>query len=191
MSSTFEEYKARRKERLEKGVDVEKLRLGQAACEIVTLPSDSEVRFALVPLTEGEYRRSLEVAEKLDVGDGMSGALVREQVQKEMILFFAAREIRDLNKHFFNNEGDISELEHIDVAHAYDIYLEMTAAISPSMMGLSEEDFLPIKMQLPKISWSDLSGPQWYAAQRFLNLIQPLLLTAEYSGSPATLKSTE
>lgn len=179
-------YKERRRERMSQGVDLEKMRLGQRACEIVTMPSDPEVRFALVPLTEGEYRRSLEIADQIEATTGNSGALVKSQVQKEMVLFFSAREMRDLSVPFFTNEADISDLDQIDVEHAFDIYLEMTAQISPSLMGMSEEDFQPLKTQLPRISWSEMSGQEWYAAQRFLNLIQHRLLTVKSSGSSST-----
>lgn len=181
--STFQEYLDRRKARYEAGVEVEKLRLGQGACEIVDCISDPEVRFALVPLLEGEYRRSLEMAEKLELeGNNPATNMVRDQVQKEAVLFFAAREIRDLTKPFFNDFADVAEMDQMDVAHAYDVFLEMTAQISPSLMGMSEEDFQSLKTLLPRISWSELSGPQWYAAQRFLNLIRPLLLTVKSSG---------
>lgn len=188
MSKTFEEYRKRRQDRFIDGVDVEKMRLGQQACEVVVLQSDPEIRFALVPLTEGEYRRAIEAAEKLPVGDGMPGNVVRERVQTEMILYFSAREFNNLAVRFFDNEADVMELEHHDINYAWNLYLEMTATISPSLVGMSEDDFEGLKKALPRIEWSGLSGQQWFAAQRFLDSIRPLLLTASLSGSQPTEK---
>lgn len=180
---TFAEYKERRKQQLEQGVDLEKLRLGQNACEIVELLSDSETRLALVPLTEGEYRRSLEMAENLQLSDNVASAMVRDQVQKEAIVFFAAREIRNLSEPFFESHADVSEIGSHDLNHIYDVYLEMIHAVSPSLMGMKEEDFDALKKVLPRIEWSALSGPQWYAAQRFLNSIREHLLMVKLPGS--------
>lgn len=179
---TFAEYKERKKNRLEEGVDLEKMRLGQNSCEVVELPSDPEIRLALVPLTEGEYRRSMEIAEQLQLRDNVASAMVRDQVQKEAIIFFSAREIRDLNEHFFDSHADVSDLDASDLDFIYDIYLEMVATVSPPLMGLSEEDFDALKKVLPRIEWSELSGTQWYAAQRFLNSIRGLLHTVKLPG---------
>jgi hypothetical protein len=179
---TFAEYLERKRSRLAEGVDLEKYRLGQNACEIVDLLSDPETRFALVPLTEGEYRRSLELAEKLVLQDNAASAMLRDQVQKETIIYFAARELRDLTEHFFSDQADVTELDAHDINHIYDIYLEMVHQISPSLAGLSEEDFDALKKVLPRIEWSDLSGPEWYAAQRFLNSIRGRLLTVNSPG---------
>lgn len=183
MSSTFEEFKARREERLSQGVNLEKMRLGQASCEITELLSDPEIRVALVPLTEGEYRRTLDIAARLMYEvENPASAMVRDQVQKEQILYYATREISDLSKMFFGKPADVELLDAHDINHLYDVYLEMVYENSPSMMGMTEEDFDALKKALGRIEWSELSGPQWYAAQRFLNSIRPLLLTAKLPG---------
>jgi hypothetical protein len=39
---------------------LERMRLGQAVCDFVTLPSDSETRLCIVPLTEAQYLQALE-----------------------------------------------------------------------------------------------------------------------------------
>ena len=182
MARTFEEYKDRRLARLSTGANLEKMRLGQAACEFTTLLSDNEIRVALVPLTEGEYRRSLEIAADIPIGEGVAQNMVRDQVQKEQILFYACREMENLGEKFFDTAADVEELEAHDVNHLYDIYLEMVAENSPSLMGMTEEDFEALKKALGRIEWSELSGTEWYAAQRFLNSIRPRLLTASLSG---------
>jgi hypothetical protein len=169
---------------------LERLRLGQATCEIAPLLSDPETRIALVPLTEGEYSISLAEADKCLAGDNPAGLSLRDETQRQLVIFYAARQLGDLTIKFFDDPREVGELEAHDVNHLYDIYLEMVALNSPSMMGMTEEDFLALSVALPKIKWSELSGPQWYAAQRFLNSIRPHLLTASFSGSPSTVKST-
>jgi hypothetical protein len=184
MARSFAEFKDRKEKRLSEGANLEKMRLGQQSCEIVHLLSDPEIRMALVPLTEGEYRRSLEVAAELPIGGeyNQAHALVRDEVQKEHLLFFAAREVSDLSEKWFDTPADVEDLEAHDVNHLYDVYLEMVYENSPSMMGMTEEDFEALKKALGRIEWSELSGQQWYAAQRFLNSIQPILLTVRSSG---------
>lgn len=168
----FAEYKGRK---------LERLRLGQSTCEIHTL-SDEETRIALVPLTEGEYSNSLHEADKLMVSDGPSGFAYRDEIQRQWILFYACREVSDLENKFFEKMDQVGELDKMDVNALYDLYLEMVATTSPSLMGLSEEDFADLKDLLPRIEWSALSGPAWYAADRFLRLIQPQLLMDRSSG---------
>lgn len=191
MARTFDEYRKRREDRLEAGNNLEKMRLGQQACEIVQMISDPEIRLALVPLTEGEYRRALEMADKLPLGDNPASDLLRNRVQQEMILFFSAREMENLNVRFFDDEADVLELDEPDFNVIWDTYLEMVATASPTQIGLGEEDFEALKKVLPRIAWSELSGAQWYAAQRFLNSIRPLLLTVSLPGYSQTKTSTE
>jgi hypothetical protein len=165
---------------------LERLRLGQAACEITELPSDDEIRVAIVPLTEGEYSNSLYEAEKLGASDSPAGAMLRDEIQRKWVIFYSTRVVGDLEEKFFDDFTDVDELEAADINHLYDIYLELVAQSSPSLMGLGEDDFNALKVLLPRIAWSELSGPQWYAAQRFLNSIQPDLLRVSLSGSQST-----
>lgn len=178
----FAEYKERK---------LERLRLGQATCEFTELLSDPDTRIALVPLTEGEYSISLAEADKCLAGDNPAGLSLRDETQRQLVIFYAARQMGNLEIKFFDDVREVLELDAHDINHLYDVYLEMVAMNSPSMMGMSEDDFLALSSALPKIRWSELSGPQWYAAQRFLNSIRPHLLTASFSGSPSTMKSTE
>jgi len=174
---TFEKVKAHR---------LEKMRLGQAACEITELPSDPEIRIALVPLTDSEYLLALEFADRIEAGDNVAGYRVREEAQKQAVLLYSARELSDLTVKFFENIDEVGELMEHDVDHLYDVYLEMVANQSPSLFGLTDENFEQLKKVWQRIEWSELTGQQWYAAQRFLNSIQPLLHRANSFGSSST-----
>lgn len=169
----FSDYKERK---------IERFRQGQATCSVETLLSDPEIRIALVPLTEGEYLNALEAADSVLAGENPAGYAVRDEAQRKMVMFYACREEGNLEEKFFDDVSEVFELDAADINHLYDCYLEMVDMSSPSLMGLSEEDFLVLKEVLPKIVWNELSGKQWYAAQRFLNSIRPNLLTAKSSG---------
>lgn len=169
-----------------------KMRLGQAACELVNgIPSDPETQLALVPLTDSEYIRALEIADRVMVGDNPAGYAVRDEFQKQSVVYFAAREMENLESHFFDDISEAGELGAGDIDFLYDLYLEMIANQSPSLLGLTDDDFEALKKVWTQIEWSELSGQQWYAAQRFVNSIQPLLLRASFSGSPSTSNSTQ
>jgi hypothetical protein len=175
--SRIDDYRARK---------LERLRLGQYACEVTELVSDPETRVALVPLTEGDYTNSLHEAEKLGVSSSPTGAQLVDEIQRKWVIFYATRVVGHLETKFFDDFADVDELDAADVNHLYDIYLELVAQSSPSLAGLSEDDFTSLKALLPRIAWNELSGPQWYAAQRFLNSIQGNLLQASLSGSRPT-----
>lgn len=175
--SRIDEYRERK---------LERLRLGQASCEITEIPSDPEIRVAVVPLTEGEYSNSLYESEKLGTSATPAGSALADEIQRKWVIFYATRVVGNLTVLFFDDFADVDELDASDINHLYDIYLELVSTSSPSLMGLGEDDFNSLKALLPRIAWNELSGPQWYAAQRFLNSIQPDLLRASLSGSQST-----
>lgn len=171
-----------------------KMRAGQAAGEVVTLsgPEDEdETRFVVVPLTDGENLKAFSLADELQVTDSPAGISARDEVMKRAVIFFAARELQDWTEPFFHSVEEVAALYDHEINHAYDIYLEMVAVSSPAYALLSEEEVENLKKVWERISLSDLSGPQQYAATRFLNSIRPLLLQASFSGSASILNSTE
>jgi hypothetical protein len=167
-----------------------RMREGQAAGEIVTLVSDPEVRFVVVPLTDGEYLKALSISDEVQASETMSGFAVKDEVLKQAILLFAAREIHDWTKSFFESVEEVMELEAQDVNVAYDVFLELISVASPSMQMLTEEEMDNLKKVWSLIAWSELSGRQLYAARRFLNSIQEDLLLGNFSGLSSTPKST-
>ena len=166
------------------------MRVGKAAGEPVELLSDPEIRFVLTPLTDGEYIKALRIADQVEASDSPAGLLLRDQVQREAILLFSAREMFDWTQHFFETVEEVQELGQHEVNHLFDIYLEMTATNSPTMMQMTADEVDDLKKALGMIDWNALNGQQWYAAKRFLSSIQEALLMASYSGSSSILKST-
>jgi len=170
---------------------IERMRLGQSSATVESFVTDPEQRVALVPLTQGEYIVSLHVAGSLPLDDNIATRVARDEMQRAEVLAMACREVEDLTLHYFENGEAVRELDALDINHLWDCYREMVAEINPHAEGLSEEDFSDLKKALQNIEWSELSGPQWYAAQRFLNSIRPLLLTGNVPGFSSTSQSTK
>ena len=184
MGKTFERYKENR---------LTKLRLGQSAGEVVTLTGaddEDETRFVIVPLTDGENLKAFSLADEMMVTDTTSGIAAKDEMLKRAMVFFAAREMHDWTEPFFDNIEDVEEVYDHDINHVYDVYLEMIANSSPAWAMLTDEEIEELKKVWSRIELKELSGPQQYAAHRFLDSIRPLLLRASYFGSPSTKKST-
>ncbi len=167
-----------------------RMREGKNAGEIVELLSDDSIRLALVPLTDGEWLKSLSIADKLDAGDNAAGLVWREETQKKAIIFYAAREMSDWQEPFFQSLAEVDEVPQHDINHIYDIYLEMVAQNSPSLYMLGDEEVESLKKVWARIEWNELSGQQRYAAMRFLNSIRNTLLQDSLSGSHSTSNLT-
>lgn len=166
---------------------LERMRLGQAACDFVTLPSDEEIRVAVVPLTEADYRNVLEKVGKLGIPDDLSGVQLKERVQAQEILVRAIREEHDLSQRVYENVDDLmNDFDVGDVDHAISVYNEMVHTSSPSLDGIASEEFDALKKVLLRMDWNDLSGPAWFAAKRFLSRISPQLQQARLPGSFST-----
>jgi hypothetical protein len=181
MSKTFDLYRERR---------LERMRLGQATCEIVELKSDPEIRFALVPMTDGDYQQALTRAMKVAAEENEHGLVLRDRVQQNSIIMYAAREVDDLEIRMFESYDEVAELESHDVNYVWDIYREMVAQISPEMDGISEEDWDELKKVFANLQRNELSGRQWYALQRFLTSLTPQQLLGKSFGSSSTNQLT-
>lgn len=166
---------------------LERMRLGQAVCDYVVLPSDPEIRLCIVPLTEADYRRVLEKISKLDAADDLAGAAVKDRTQSEEILVRSIREEHDLTQRVYDDIDEMLEdLEVHDIDHVIDAYNEMIERASPSIEGLTEEDMARLKKALAEMDWNALSGSAWYAAKRFLSKITPQPLLDSWPGSTST-----
>jgi hypothetical protein len=169
-----------------------RMRLGQATAEIVSLLSDPEMQVAIVPLTEGEYQKALDVAAAVDAPENTMGILAREERQKAEMLSYACREVDDFTQRAWNSGERLAEgLDQADVNHLWDIYMEMVSTISPSILGLGTEEFEAVKKALQTMDWNELSGTQWWALERFLLSISPILPTDSRPGSSSTKPSIE
>lgn len=175
MSTTFDQLKERRLERMRKG---------QEAATIENLLSDPEIRIALVPLIEGDYDECMRIAAAIDVpDDSIQGAQVVDREERRQVIFRAARQVDDYTKPFFPSMEEMKkELAPHDVNHLYECYLELIRSFSPKMAALSQEDIDFLSDLFVNLPWNDLSGAQVYALSRFLSLLQPEQLTDSLPG---------
>jgi len=163
------------------------MRLGQAVCDYVTLPSDDEIRICIVPLTEADYRQVLQKVANLGVADDLAGVQMKDRVQAQEILVRAIREENDLTKRVYEDVNDLLEDFTIyDVDHVVDAYNEMVEQSSPSLDQIPPEELEALKKTLQAMDWNALSGSAWYAAKRFLSRITPSPLLDKYVGSSST-----
>lgn len=166
---------------------LERMRLGQAVCDYVTLPSDPEIRLAIVPLTEADYRNVLQKVAKLGVADDLAGVQMKDRVQASEICVRAIREEHDLQQRVYDDVSEMeADLEIQDIDHIIDCYNEMVAQSSPSLEQLPPEEFEALKKALAEMDWNDLSGSAWYAARRFLSRIMPSPLLDKSPGFSST-----
>lgn len=170
---------------------LERMRLGQAVCDYVDLPSDPEIRLCIVPLTEAQYRQALEKVASVKLPDDMSGAAIKDRTLAVETLVRAIREEDNLSQQVYSTADELSEdLDVYDVDHVIDCYNEMVEKASPSIDGLSPEDLERLKKVLPTMDWNALSGSAWYAAKRFLSRISQVPLLDNSPGSTSTNSST-
>ena|SRR5215469_5199003 len=166
---------------------LERMRLGQAVCDYVTLPSDPEIRMCIVPLTEADYRQVLQKVSSLNTPDDLAGVQMKDRVQAEEILVRAFREENDLTKRVYETTEQLNEDFTIyDIDHAIDVYHEMVEQSSPSLDQIPPEEFESLKKTLQTMDWNALSGSAWYAAKRFLSRITPSPLLDKSPGSSST-----
>ncbi len=170
---------------------LERMRLGQAVCDFVVLPSDSEIKLCIVPLTEAQYRQVLEKVAKTVAEDNLAGMQIRDRVQAEEILVRAIREEHDLNQRVYDSTEELLEdLDVGDVDHVIDCYNEMVHTSSPTLDGIPDEELEHVKKALQKMDWNALSGEAWYALKRFLSRIMPQPLLGNSLGFTSITSST-
>lgn len=161
-----------------------RMRAGQSTCDFVVLPSDPEIRLAIVPLTEADYRNVLEKVASVPSGDDLAGVQIKDRVQAEEILVRAIREENNLTERVYNDVDEMMEdLEIHDIDHAIDCYNEMVFQSSPSLDGIPPEELENLKKALQEMDWNGLSGSAWFAAKRFLSRIMPSPLLDKSPGS--------
>ena len=163
------------------------MRQGQGVCDFVTLRSDEEMRFAIVPLTEAEYMQALSAVASTVVPDNLVGAEIQDRRRAQEMIIRAIREESDLSVRVFHSVEELMEIFEVrDVDWVYDEYLRMTDKSSPSLEGISQEEFTNLKELLQKMDWNALSGRAWFAAKRFLSEITPQPLLDNSYGSSST-----
>lgn len=172
---------------------VAKMRMGQAAPSFVTLPSNSEIRFAIVPLIEREYQFCLESVAAMDIPDNAYGVELRDRQLQLHTLWMALRNPDNPMERVFESVEDMLDeelgLEPTDVNHLIEMYQREVDFSSPALEGLTEEQVQELKKALLTIDWNALSGkPYWHLRQFLLTL--PVGVPLDKSPSlTSTLKS--
>lgn len=170
---------------------LDRMRSGQAACDFVYLPSDKEMRVAIVPLTEAEYLQALEAVASMPGQDNVSNLTLKDRRLSQEIILRAIREEDDLVERAFSDVNDMMEtLEVADVDEVIDRYNEMMEKSSPSLDGISKEEMDELKKAFETMDWNALSGRAWYAMKRFLSEIMPSPLLDNSPGFGSTSSST-
>src|SRR3954464_13990023 len=82
---------------------IERMRLGQTSATIESFVTDPEQRVALVPLTQGQYIVSLQVAGALPLDDNIATRVAREEMRRFEVFAVSCREVEDLTKPYFEN----------------------------------------------------------------------------------------
>lgn len=163
---------------------LDRMRLGQAVCDYVEIPSDPGMKLCIVPLTEAQYRQVLEKVSKASVPDDLAGVQLKDRIQAEEILVRAIREEHDLTQRVYENTDQMLEdFDDYDIDHLIDEYNEMTHKASPSLDGIPPQELENLKKALQRMDWNALSGSAWYAAKRFLSRISPTPLLDNSPGS--------
>ena len=163
------------------------MRQGQAVCDFVDLPSDPEIRFCIVPLTEADYLQVLAKVRDTIASDDLPGLAIRDRVQATEILVRAIREEFDLTTRVYSDVNQLLEdLQVSDVDEIFARYMEMTHKSSPSLDGVPPEELDELKKLFLAMDWSAVSGRSWYALKRFLSTITPSPLMDSLPGSGST-----
>lgn len=163
---------------------LDRMRLGQAVCQVETLVSDPEIRVALIPLTEAEYDIAMQMAAAVNAPENIAGAALRDRREQREVLVYSLRSPDNLDQRLFDSDEELSEvLEAADVTHLSDAYLELMQNSAPSIGILTDEELSDLKKDFRQIRLNELSGRQWYALRRFLLTLTPEQLTANSPGS--------
>jgi hypothetical protein len=170
-----------------KELRLNRMRLGKALGYVEQLPSQPEIKVALLPLTEAEHLQCLEIVTSMEVPETVSGAMSRDRRTQNEVLLRSLRDPDNLDEPLFSNLDEMTEnLEIVDVGSLYDAFLEMSESVNPSPGQYTDEEVDEIKKVFLEIPWNELSGRQWYALRRFLLTIGKTLLPANSLGSIST-----
>jgi hypothetical protein len=164
-----------------------RMRLGQEASVVYPVPSNEEVKIALVPLTEAEYDHALVAAVSLEVPDNTAGNQLRDRRSQQEILIRSMRIPEKLEDRVFDTCDQLREiLDWSDINFFMDAYFELAENVAPQIGGLTEEEIDDLKKVFKEIAWNELSGAQWYALRRFLLSLSPEQLLDKLPGSSLT-----
>jgi hypothetical protein len=161
-----------------------RMRLGQAVVDIHSIPSNPDVKVALVPLTEADYLNASIAAGEVDFKNDnmMAGAVVQRKHIAE-IMFRAMRDPEHIENYAFESIEQMQEFLSVqDLTYLSDQYLLMVDTSSPAIDGFEGEELEEIKKVLLEIDWSALYGRQWFLLKSFLLSLSPQQLRGSSLG---------
>lgn len=171
---------------------LERMRLGQEVGEPVAIPSMSDIRVQLVPLTEAESQAGVVLASLLEVPDNVAGLHARNRVSLESDVWNACREPGDVNiKVFESIEEMTSQLDGQDIEFLSDYLATLMEYASPAVDGLSDEDLDDLKKAFAETDLNALTGQRWAAVKLVCQVLFPELLRVKLLGSFSTDSATE
>lgn len=166
---------------------LERMRQGQQTAEIEKIPSDPEIRVALVPLLEGEYDECQKAAAEVHMPDNVAGATVRDREERRQVVYRASREVDDYSKQAFPSAHQMSQvIEPTDVNYLYSSYVQMISKFSPSISTLEPDEIDFLSDLFVNLDWKDLSGEQVFALSRFLSTLRQEQLMGSLPGRLST-----
>lgn len=174
-------------EQIKQGRRLARMRMGQDAAEIITLPWNEEVRMAIVPLTEKEYELALSAASAFSPGgDSTDDTFVMEAKDRYVsahMLYDALREPDDIDKRVFSSVEEVREfLEPPQINYLREEYARISEFSSPALDGLGAEELDELKKAFEKIELSALSGKPWWHLKSFFSSLTPEQLAVSLSG---------
>lgn len=159
-------------DKIQEGNRVKRMRMGQGVADYVTLPSNEEVRFAMVPLLEREIEEAWSAAAMLDTGNNAYGIELRDRTLQAHTLYHALRNPSDPENKVFESPDQLrAELEETDIGFLMEHYRALTAYASPTIDQLTTEDLDELKKAFSTIDLSALSGRQWWHLTQFFMTI--------------------
>lgn len=172
---------------IREGTRLARMRLGQEVPEWFTVPSKTDVRVALVPLTEAETQQGVIAAASLEVVDNAAGLAARNRMALHHDLWRAMRDPQDPQQLAFDSPTEMTELLTPDDIDFFSDHLTtLMDYASPSVDGLSEKDLDDLKKAFAEIDLNVLTGRQWAAVKLCFQALLPELLQAKLFGSIST-----
>jgi len=169
-----------------------RMRQGNEVAEDVALPSNSEIHFWMVPLTEAEQQMGVIHAATIDVLDNAAGIATRNRAAMQSDVFHSLREPGNIEQRAFQSiEEMTSLLEPSNVDHCINTLTMLMEYASPSVDGLTDEELSDLKNAFGETDWSALTGRQWAVVKLCCQVLFPELLEVKLRGSSSTESSTE
>lgn len=178
-------------DKIKEGNRARRMRMGQNVADFVTLRSNPEVRFAMVPLLEVEYEQAWAAAAAIDQPDNPYGTEIRDRTLKVHSLWYALRMPEDIEQKVFDSPEELAEeLEDGDINQLGDEYQSLVDYASPAIDGLDDDKVADLKKAWEQIDLNGLSGKSWWHLKMFFMTLTVDQLRANSLSRSSILNST-